>query len=71
MERIINTRLVWHLEKKHLLLPQHAWFRKQMSTEDQVAHIAQEIEDAFQEIRHTVAVCVEMEKLLTRYGTTA
>jgi hypothetical protein len=33
-----------------------------MSTEDQVAHIAQGIEDAFQEGRHIVAVWVYMEK---------
>ena len=39
MERIINSRLMWHLEEK--LLPQQAGFRKYMSTEDQVAHIAQ------------------------------
>jgi hypothetical protein len=53
---------VWHLEKKGLLLPQQARFRKHMSTEDQVAHIAQEIEDAFQERQHTLAVWVDMEK---------
>ena len=62
MERIVNTRLVWHLEKKWLLIPQQAGFRKHMSTEDQVAHIAQEIEDAFQEGQHTLAVWVDMEK---------
>jgi hypothetical protein len=62
MDRIINTRLIWHLEKKSLLLPQQAGFRKHMSTEDQVAHIAQGIKDAFQEGRHTVAVWVDMEK---------
>jgi hypothetical protein len=32
------------------------------SKEDQVAHIAQEIEDAFQKQKHTVAVWVDMEK---------
>jgi hypothetical protein len=60
MERIINTRLIWHLEKK--LLPQQAGFRQHLSTEDQIAHIAQEIEDAFQEGKHTVAVWIDMEK---------
>ena len=33
-----------------------------MSTEDQVAHIAQEIEDAYQDEKQTVAVWVDMEK---------
>jgi hypothetical protein len=50
------------LEKKRLLLPQQAGFRQHMSREDQVAHIVQEIEDAFQEEKHTVAVWVNMEK---------
>ena len=62
MERIVNARLVWHLEKKGLLVPQQAGFRKNMSTEDQVAHIAQEIEDAFQAEQHTLAVWVDMAK---------
>lgn len=43
MERIINIRLIWHLETKRLWLPQQAGFRKHMSTEYQVAHIAQEM----------------------------
>ena len=62
MERIVNSRLMWHLEEKQLLLPQQAGFRKHLSTEDQVAHIAQGIEDAFQEGSQTVAVWVDMEK---------
>jgi hypothetical protein len=62
MERIIMTRLVWHLEKQRLLLPQKAGLKKHMCTEDQVVHITQEIEDAFQKGRHTVAVWVDMEK---------
>jgi hypothetical protein len=62
MERIINSRLMWHLEEKRLLLPQQAGFRKYMSTEDQVATIAQGIDDAFQEESQTVAVWVDMEK---------
>jgi hypothetical protein len=66
IEGIINTKLVWHLEKKRLLLRQQAGFRKYMSTEDQVAHI----EDAFQEKDHTVAGWT-WKKHSSRYGTTA
>jgi hypothetical protein len=43
MERVIISRLKWHLEKKRLLLPQQAEFRQHLSIEDQVAHIAQEM----------------------------
>uniref|UniRef100_A0A0B7BSI4 Reverse transcriptase domain-containing protein n=1 Tax=Arion vulgaris TaxID=1028688 RepID=A0A0B7BSI4_9EUPU len=62
LERMINTRLMWHLEEKGLLLPQQARFRKHRSTEDQVTYIAQEIEDAFQEGKQTLAVWVDLEK---------
>jgi hypothetical protein len=62
MEQIINTRIVWYLKKKRLLLPHQAGFRKHMSTEDQVVHVAQEMEDAFREGRHTVAVWMDMKK---------
>lgn len=62
MERMINNRLMGHLEEKHILTPQQAGFRKHRSTEDQITYIAQEIEDAFQEKKHTLAVWVDLEK---------
>ena len=62
MERIINGRLTWHLEENKLLTPHQAGFRKYRSTEDQITYIAQEIEDAFQEKKHTLAVWIDLEK---------
>lgn len=62
MERLINTRLMWHLEEKQHLTPQQAAFRQDRSTEDQVSYISQSIEDAFQDKQHTLAVWVDMEK---------
>jgi hypothetical protein len=58
---MINTRLVCR-EEKGYLIPQQAGFRRRRSTEDQVAYITQEIEDAFQEKKHTLAVWVDLEK---------
>ncbi|KAK3772626.1 hypothetical protein RRG08_006757 [Elysia crispata] len=66
MERLINSRLVWHLEKRNILIPKQAGFRHHRSTEDQVAYIAQHIEDGFQDKRHTLAVWVDMEKAFDR-----
>ena len=45
MERLINTRLSWHLEKNNTISPEQAGFRQHRSTEDQVTYVAQSIED--------------------------
>ena len=59
---MINTRLVWHLEKNNIITPEQAGFRQHHSTEDQVAYIAQKIEDGFQDKQHTLTVWIDMEK---------
>ena len=62
MERLINTRLVWHLEEKKHITPEQAAFSQDRSTEDQITYIAQAIEDAFQDKKHTLAVWIGLEK---------
>ena len=62
MERLINTRLMWHLEDKKHITPEQAAFRQDRSTEDQITYIAQAIEDAFQDKKHTLAVWIDLEK---------
>ena len=34
MERMVNTRLTWHLENKNILIEEQAGFRKGRCTED-------------------------------------
>ena len=62
LERMINTRLMWHLEEKNHISPEQAAFRSNHSTEDQVTYLAQAIEDGFQEKKHTLAVWIDIEK---------
>ena len=62
MERLINTRLMWHLEKKQHIKPEQAAFRPNRSTEDQVAYVSQAIEDAFQDKKHALVVWIDLEK---------
>ena len=62
MVRLINSPLVWHLEKRYILIPEQADFRHHRSTEDQVAYIPQHTEDGFQDKLHTLAVWIDMEK---------
>ena len=62
MERLINTRLMWHLEKKQHIKPEQAAFRQNRSTEDQVTYVSQAIEDAFQDQKHALVVWIDLEK---------
>ena len=62
MERLINSHLVWHLQKRNILIPEQPGFRHHRSTEDQVAYIAQHIEDGFQDKHYTLAVWIDLEK---------
>ena len=62
MERIINHRMMWYLESNHILADEQAGFRKCHSTEEQATHISQEIEDAFQDKKHVMAVWIDLQK---------
>ena len=66
MERMVNTRLTWHLENKNILIEEQAGFRKGTCTEDQITPISQRTGDCFQEKKNTVAVWVDMEKAFDR-----
>ncbi|GFR69732.1 RNA-directed DNA polymerase from mobile element jockey [Elysia marginata] len=56
---MVNTRMTWYLEKNNILIEEQAGFR---STKAQITIIAQDIEDSFQEKRHTVVEWIDMEK---------
>ena len=60
LERMINRRLINHLEGNNVLSPTQTGYRKHRSTEDQLAYLAQNIEDAFQEKRKVLAVFFDL-----------
>ena len=62
LERIINLRLLHHLETEQIIVPEQAGFRRFFSTEDQVTHLSQEIEDAFQEQKVVLATWIDLQK---------
>ena len=66
LERIINARLMWFLEKNDILNDGQAGFRARRSTEDKVTYLAQQIEQGFQNKKYTVAVWIYMEKAFDR-----
>ena len=47
MGKNINARLLNYLEANHLLDDGQSGFRKLKSTDDQLTHLAQDVEDAF------------------------
>ena len=69
LERIVNQRLLWYLETENILVPEQAGFRHFHSTEDQVTHLSQEIEDAFQERKVTFATWIDLQKAFDKVWT--
>ena len=67
MEKMINNRLVWFLEKHNILSPFQAGFRKNRSTNDQLVRLETFIRDAFIKNDHVVSVFFDLEKA---YDTT-
>ena len=66
LERIINKRLLWHLETNNLLASTQTGYRQHRSTEDQLAYFTQDIEDAFQEKKKVLAVFFDLSKAFDR-----
>ncbi|GFR73090.1 LINE-1 retrotransposable element ORF2 protein [Elysia marginata] len=44
MERMVNSRMTWHLEENNILVEEQAGFQRGSYTEDQITLIAQDIE---------------------------
>jgi len=61
MERMINNRLVWFLERNKLITPS-VCFRKHRSTTDHLAYLESFIREAFIQRQHAVAVFFDLEK---------
>ena len=66
-ERMINARLVWHLESKNLLSNRQFGFRKNRCTVDPLMILSREIQNAFAVQNQTIAVFFDLEKA---YDTT-
>ena len=55
LERMINKRLMWHLETNNLITKEQTAFRKNRNTEDQLIYLAQSIANAFLEKKKVIA----------------
>ena len=67
VERMVNERLVWYLEKNGLLAKQECGYRANRSTVDHLVRLETFIRDAFIQNQHLVAVFFDSQKA---YDTT-
>ena len=71
LEWILNSRLMWFMEKERKFNDEQAGFRPCRSTEDQVMYLTQliELEEGFQAKKQTVVVWVDLERAFDRVWT--
>lgn len=62
MEKFVNRRLMWHLEKINFISPYQNGFQKRRSVYDHLVCMQQEICKAFISNNHLIAICLDMEK---------
>jgi len=67
MERMVNSRLVWYLEKRKLITPMQSGFRKGRCTTDQLLRLETFIRESFINRQHVTAIFFDLEKA---YDTT-
>ena len=67
MERMVNDRLVWYLEKNKLIATVQSGFRKQRGTLDHLVRFETFIREAFIKKEHVVSVFFDLE---SAYDTT-
>ena len=67
LERIVNNRLVWYLENKHIITEHQSGFRRRRSTVDNLVILEYAIRDSFINKRHLVSIFFDLEKA---YDTT-
>ena len=67
LERMVNTRLVWFLERNNLIVDVQSGFRRQRGTVDHLARFETFIREAFINKQHLVSVFFDLE---SAYDTT-
>ena len=71
MEKMVNVRLIWFLEKKGLINPTQCGFRRMRSCTDVLIRLEASISEAFANKKHHISVFFDLEKAYDttwRYG---
>ena len=56
MERMVNNRLVWYLERNKVITPMQSGFRKGRSTTDQLVRLETFVREAFIQKQHAAVI---------------
>ena len=67
MERMVNSRLTWYLERHKVITEHQTGFRRRRSTVDNLVTLETSIRDAFVGRKHLVSIFFDLEKA---YDTT-
>ena len=67
MERMVNSRLVWYLERNKIITPTQSGFRKGRSTTDQLVRLESFVREDFIQKQHVTAIFFDLEEA---YDTT-
>ena len=67
MERMVNSRLTWYLERHKVITEYQSGFRRHRSTVDNLVTLETSIRDAFVSRKHLVSIFFDLEKA---YDTT-
>ena len=67
MERMVNSRLTWYLERHMVITEYQSVFRRRRSTVDNLVTLETSIRDAFVGRKHLVSIFFDLEKA---YDTT-
>jgi len=62
MERMVNNRLVWYLERNIIISPTQSGFCKGRSTTDQLVRLESFVQEAFIQKQHATAIFFDLEK---------
>ena len=62
MERMINNRLVWYLERNKLITPTQSGFSEGRSTTDQLLRLETFIREGFIQKQHVTAIFFRLGK---------
>lgn len=61
MEKIINKRLLWTVEKRNLLITEQSGFQQQRSTVDNILHLESEINESSLK-RNCLVVLIDLKR---------
>ena len=68
-ERVIEQRLRSYLEDIGFINKYQSGFRQNKSTDDHLFRLSQSVMESFNRREHVVAAFLDVEKLLTMFGT--